>query len=330
MDYKEGFWYKDYVGNFFKCKKANKKNKVFVADARVVNKFYEIVEEFVTISQFKELEQMSIGEAMTFLPLSEYASYIVKLEKCSGKLYCETKEQEEEIYNNLKTHEFPLIDIVYDSPMVPEKGIAERYGTLKEAIEENKKIEKHFRDSTKDRAYGIDAIEEVSKALISRSDRESFFRESFLTDTISDTFNKTVYAVDSEIKPSDEPKLIVEKNQSISREELGELSLTTTDILCQEVINAIADARRFKSVIELSYVEIEELYSVFNHDVLNKYIKRPDLVVDEIFIKKNIYIRTYGEFQNKAIFLDDTFYDYKLISDSNNYLCLVPTRKKNK
>lgn len=322
MDYKNGFWYKDYVGNFYKCKQAHKQ-RVFEAEARVVNKFYEITEEFINLSSFNNLVQMSIGEAMTFLPLSEYASYIVKLEKCSGKLYCETKEQEEEIYNNLKTHEFPLIDIVYDSPMVPEKSMAERYSTLKEAIEENKKIEKHFIDSTKDRAYGIDAIEEVSKALMSRLDRENF-----LTDSISDAFKKTVYAVDSEIKPSEELELIAEKNQSISREELGELSLTTTDILCQEVINAIADARRFKSVIELSNAEIEELYSVFNHDVLNKYITRPEPVVDNKFMRNYVAIREEGEFKDKAIFLDDTFYDYKLVTDSQDYLCLVPIRKK--
>lgn len=134
------------------------------------------------------------------------------------------------------------------------------------------------------------------------------------------------------------------KNYTITREQLKKIY----DVACggwKEKITEYAGRNPFGDTIEFTQTEVGEMFKAASlsqtavlANIFGKQIHEIDLStggVDGKDLFNNngeldhalICVRTYGNYKNKAFILNND-YDWELVKDNSNHLCLVPTRKK--
>ena len=134
------------------------------------------------------------------------------------------------------------------------------------------------------------------------------------------------------------------KNYTITREQLKKIH----DVACfdwKEKITEYAGRNPFGDTIEFTQTEVGEMFkaaslsqTVILANIFGKQTAEIDLstgFVDGNGLFSNngnltyalMCVRTVGKYANKAFVLNDE-YNWELVKDNSNYLCLVPTRKK--
>jgi hypothetical protein len=86
--------------------------------------------------------------------------------------------------------------------------------------------------------------------------------------------------------------------------------------------------------IELTNIEVDHMFNSCTKEqlpIVSKYLKQNDGTFDlrEIRITENdfIEVRDNFEYKNKSFYLNDDF-NWEIKKDSNDILCLIPTKKK--
>ena len=134
------------------------------------------------------------------------------------------------------------------------------------------------------------------------------------------------------------------KNYTITREQLKKIY----DVACfdwKEKITEYAGRNPFGDTIAFTQTEVDEMFKAASlsqtavlANIFGKQIHEIDLSTGGVdgkdLLSNNgnltyalMCVRTVGKYANKAFVLNGE-YNWELVKDNSNYLCLVPTRKK--
>jgi len=136
---------------------------------------------------------------------------------------------------------------------------------------------------------------------------------------------------------------IMEKTHSITRSQLEEIY----DVACaawRDTIVKYANRNPFGNIINFTQTEVDTMFKAATPSqlpvleaIFGKQSKDIDLSTGKVdgnvlfdtnmnLINALMCVRASGKYENKAFILNDV-YNWELVKDVNNQLCLVPTRK---
>lgn len=131
------------------------------------------------------------------------------------------------------------------------------------------------------------------------------------------------------------------ETQKLSRIGLEEIHSVACTSWKKTLVDWAKNRNIFKEYIELSQEEVNKMFDACTKEqlpIVSKYLKQDDKSVyltniktdsDSIWLGDNCIITpiTFSEYENKAFNLDDNF-KWEIKKDSNDNLCLIPTKKK--
>lgn len=129
------------------------------------------------------------------------------------------------------------------------------------------------------------------------------------------------------------------ETQRLSRQSLKEIHSVACDEW-QGKLKSFGYRNPLENYIDLTNEEVNEMFFASNHkqkSILSKYLKQDDGSVDlskidcEVYLNSQIAmieIRNRFEYCDKAFWLNDVYFNWEIKKDSNDNLCLIPTKKK--
>ena len=129
------------------------------------------------------------------------------------------------------------------------------------------------------------------------------------------------------------------ETQKLSRQGLKEIH----SVACggwKEILEKYGTTNPLEDYIELTQEQVDTMFNSCTKEqlpIVSKYLKQDDGSVDlskiacEVYLDSQramIEIRNRYEYCDKAFWLNDVYFNWEIKKDSNDNLCLIPTKKK--